>query len=206
MTKYKIDCEFVNNGDDCVIILDESQLSLLADIPSFYRDLGFTMVVEEPVRELELLVFCQAQPVNLGEGQWRVVRQPKISSVKDGMCIKKFPDWRGYRMWMHVVAEGGLSLCSGVPVMQEYYNCLLRNGLKPTPKLANDPIFESGARMLAKGMVSKAVSVSEEARYSFWLAFGMLPDAQRELELYYRHLQISPGNDVTNSLALELYL
>jgi len=83
-------------------------------------------------------------------------------------------------------------LTGGVPVAQSYYGCALRNSKGQTPL---DGVFDEYAlENKFRGMNRCMTAISEETRYSFWLAFGILPDEQIQLEQYYDSLELSFGN------------
>jgi hypothetical protein len=65
---------FINDGDDCGVFLEASNLHLLDDLPAHHLAYGFEMDVEDPVYELEHVEFCQSRPINLGDGNWMMVR------------------------------------------------------------------------------------------------------------------------------------
>lgn len=71
----------VNNGDDCVIIMERRCLNRLQGIESFFLDHGFTIKMEDDdniktygettvgfVDMFERLTFCQSQPVRVADG------------------------------------------------------------------------------------------------------------------------------------------
>lgn len=65
MDAKSITYEYINNGDDAVIIVEDIHLHLLADLPNWFSEMGFDMVVEPPVYSLEEIEFCQMHPVQL---------------------------------------------------------------------------------------------------------------------------------------------
>lgn len=179
--------KFVNNGDDCGVIVPRSHAKRVSEvIPRGFEQFGFRMVVEEPVCQLEKVVFCQMQPVEVGRGNWRMVRQPDAAREKDSMILMPFTCSLGIRKWMRVVGEGGLALCSGVPVFQEMYKAYIRMGL--ASNMASATFMERGAVFLAKRMEAKEMPVTSVARASFWEAFDMSPEEQEVLENHYRSL------------------
>jgi len=177
--------ELLNNGDDCVLFIEQADLHLMERVEPFFLRFGFSVVVEEPVYELEHIEFCQSRFINIGDG-YRMIRTPKTAASKDTICVKPFPSFVQLQTWVHLVGSGGLALNSGVPVMQAYYEALLRNGRVDTKsRLEHDPLFQSGTKRLTRNMVSAARSITQTCRYSFWLATGILPDAQIAMEEYY---------------------
>jgi len=170
----------VDNGDDFVLILERTDLPRLTKLASFCHDLGFILKLEAPVSTLERIEFCQTHPVNVG-GYYRMVRNYPSHVDKDSTFIKPLTQ-ATFGRYLESIGRCGLALCSGVPCCQAYYQWLLRAA---AGRALDDPSMETGMRQLAKGMVSSATAISEEARFSFWLAFGVHPYAQLAIEQYY---------------------
>lgn len=181
----------LDNGDDATVIINECDLDkFLGDVKPWFLRLGFTMKVEEPVRIIEQIEFCQTHPVRVG-GSYRMVRNPLVALSKDMMW--KAPDVStGYvvpasaRAWLNAVGECGLSLCSGVPVMQAFYESHIRAGVgRKTRKPQGFGDGESGFERMSLGLRRGPSAVTAETRVSFWLAFGITPDVQCVLESGY---------------------
>lgn len=179
-----IKASLANNGDDCVVIMDAEDLDKFTEgFDAYALELGFTMVVEKPVYEFELIEFCQTQPVWDGES-WRMVRNLHKSREKDSMCLFPLDTPGAKEAWLYAVGECGMALTAGLPVLQSMYSAFMRNG-RPS-KMADAPYMMSRGRMaLAVGMDGNWREVSEAARYSFYVAFGMTPDEQVALEEHY---------------------
>jgi len=187
-----VKASLANNGDDCVVILEDSDLDKFRDgFDSYASELGFTMVVEAPVYDFELIEFCQTQPVWDG-ADWRMVRNLHKSREKDSMCLFPIDSPGARQSWLHAVGECGMALTAGLPVLQEMYTAFKRNG-RPS-KMADAPYMMSRGRMaLALGMSGDWREVTDDARYSFYVAFGVTPDEQVALEDYYRGWEITDG-------------
>ncbi|APG76468.1 hypothetical protein 2 [Hubei tombus-like virus 3] len=186
-----IRCEFVNDGDDCVLIMEQSDRELVErTIEGYFLRKGFTMVVEKAVFELERIDFCQGSPVWTPSG-YIMVRRPQTCMAKDTISLDRFTSEAHWKRWMSSVGECGLSLSGGIPVMQEYYQSYVRNakGAKPLEK---GPSW--GFKHLACGMSRKYGPVHERTRYSFWLAFGIFPDEQVAAERLYAGVSLSYGS------------
>lgn len=174
-----------NNGDDSVIIVERRDLDRLTrGFAGWFLEMGFTMVCEDPVDRLEEVSFCQAQPVFDG-GRWVMVRHVPTSLGKDALSLKPLTDEMTYRRWLKAVGDSGLALAGGIPIVDSYYRCLLRaaGAVRPIPE--TDPQMETGMAILARGMDRQGLTVSDEARVSFYLAFGVTPEGQVEMERYY---------------------
>lgn len=179
-----VDLELANNGDDCVIILEECDLKVFLDsIESHMLSYGFHVVVEKPVFEFEEIEFCQTQCVKLNSG-WRSVRNFRTVFKKDTMCLRSIPNIDTLRKWMYSVGVGGLSACSGVPILESFYQLYERSGVRCDWKAQNPYRFANTSAL-------KNDSISSETRASFYIAFGVTPIEQRMIESYLRHSTIT---------------
>lgn len=186
LTKEQL--KFINDGDDVVLFCEQKfQSRILAAIPSHFSRMGFTMKVEEPVRLLERVEFCQTRPVLIGDS-YRMVRIPQTAMAKDLTCILDISLAENFSRWTRAVGECGASISGGVPVLQEFYHSMGRS-----PKLfrgSRNTILEAMQHdykyHLYRGICTKYEAVSPETRASFFLAFGIEPDAQLVLEASIR--------------------
>lgn len=177
-----------NNGDDCVIIGERADVLAIRDatIP-FFDGLGIVMKVEPLVDVLELVSFCQSQPVYDG-ARWRMVRDPRVCLSKDVTFLNRTYATTGLSAQLHAIAECGLSLCGGLPLLQAFYTALPRGHSAEHSGPVDPRFFESGMFRLAHGLEPKTFPVTDEARVSFYRAFGLTPDHQVLLEEYYDSL------------------
>jgi hypothetical protein len=176
-----------NNGDDCVVFMERRDLARFSNgLGQWFNDMGFNMVVEAPVDEFEQVEFCQTHPVFDGE-TWIMCRNPLTAIPKDSVMLKCFDNDKIFKGWLDAVGTGGLSLTGGLPVFQAMYSAYVRSGRKrPIPQ----ELLPWSFRNLTMGMRRQPGFVRPEARFSFWLAFGVTPDEQCELEKYYQRLTI----------------
>lgn len=189
LKKSGVRAKLVNNGDDCVVLVERQHVPTFSQGFSEYAlALGFTMVVEQPVEVFEHIEFCQTHPVYDGEC-WRMVRNFNSAREKDSMCLFPLDTKGALRSWLYAVGECGLALTAGMPVYQEMYSAFMRSG-KPS-KMAEANFMQGGRMMMARGMDSKARPVTADARVSFFEAFGITPDEQTAMEEYYRGWRIS---------------
>lgn len=176
--------ELVNNGDDCVVIIERSDLQKFSfGIHSWFLEYGFSMKVEDPVFVFEHIQFCQMQPVFDG-ARWRLVRDPRIALDKDGINLR--PGNQRFEDWLRTVGECGLAITSGIPICQAYYEFDMRVG-------GNVRTFDTcGMSYLRGKLESKSAPVTTAARVSFWRAFGVAPHQQVAVE---EHLSTFCGLD-----------
>lgn len=193
MTSLDIpDFSLANNGDDCVVIFERKYLERLTHLREWFLEMGFTMKVEEPVYLLEHVEFCQAHPVRIGE-KYRMVRNLVPGLAKDLTTKEPVRTQKEAMSWLASVGAGGVKLCSGVPV----YQALFVRYLQLSAGTKANSRTHGGSNTLkywAMRMEHSASPVSEATRYSFYLAFGILPAMQHELETMYSKLSIDLGH------------
>lgn len=175
-----------NNGDDCVLFLETDDLPRLDGLDQWFLEFGFQLTREQPVFTLEQVEFCQAHPVHIGGG-WRMVRNPLISMSKDSVSLQSWKSKRDIEYWCHSIGSCGSKLSSGVPVLESWYRMVKRHGCTPSEGYL-DSVGLSGMSYMAAGVAE--CEVDDDARYSFYKAFGILPDLQLALEAHYDSMAI----------------
>lgn len=177
-----------NNGDDCVLFIHRKDLRRFSTgLKEWFRDMGFTMVVEDPVYDLEKVVFCQSQPVFDGDS-WTMVRDPRTALAKDCVSLKPWHSAKGFESWIKGVGMSGTSLAGGMPIFDAFYQSFTRAGGKVKEKVINEE--DGGLYWQSRGMTRRGKPVTDMARFSFWMAFGIQAEMQIELEKHYS--QITP--------------
>lgn len=192
-----------NNGDDCVLFLDRRDLARVDAIDEWFMDFGFKLTREDPCYRLEEVEFCQFHPVRVATG-WRMVRDPKVAMSKDCVSLVDWSTEVAFRSWAHAVAQCGLALTTGVPVWGSWYGYLARVG-SCARQGVTERVNESGAYYWSRGVA--ACVITDEARASFYFAFGITPDQQVALEQYYDGLldvaSVTPMMSATPSYLLD---
>lgn len=183
----RVDIRLANNGDDCAVFMDRKHVGQFkAGLDKWFREMGFSMKVEGTADRLEEVEFCQTRPVRTGSG-WRMCRSPFTAPAKDVMW--KTPDHSNlivsFRKWVHAVGTAGLAIADGVPIFSAMYARMVEIGI-PASKVQGFGNMESGFEFMAKGLTHSNTPVTDEARYSFWLAWGITPDCQVEVETSFR--------------------
>lgn len=189
----RINVRLANNGDDCVLITDrQNERLVMQRLPQYFLDYGFTIKVEKPVYVFEHIEFCQTHPVFVA-GKPRMVRNPFSAIVKDMMMLHN--DSSTYPTWLTTVGHGGLALCSGVPIMQEFYSSLIR--LSARTNVHHAKFMDTGLARLSEGMEERYSDVDVMTRYSFYLAFGVNIGMQHYYEDRWRGFVLgSPGQGI----------
>jgi hypothetical protein len=177
----------INDGDDCVVFMEKRDLLRFSEgLDAWFTEMGFTMKVEDPVDVLEQVEFCQCRPIWTEDG-YLMVRNVRQSLAKDSISLKPLDNFKVFEKWCFEVGGCGLSLTGGIPIVSHFYKCLQRASHgRSSGRLGYDPVFETGMRMMAKGMSRELCDkIHPKTRFSFYLAFGIQPDNQVLWEEYY---------------------
>jgi hypothetical protein len=188
-----IRCRLANNGDDCTVIIESADLPrFMAGLERWFEEMGFTMKVEKPVTIFEQIEFCQAHPVFDGE-QWVMVRSP-VAFAKDAVSTIPLTTAGVAKQWMDAVGDCGLAMAGGFPICHSFYTMYKRSaaalsfkrrqryGTKGRRVRENQELTETGMAMLARGMKRANRTITQAARFSYYLAFGITPDQQTAIE------------------------
>jgi hypothetical protein len=177
------------NGDDSVICLERSDLPKLDLSAAKWLEYGFK-TTWKVVDTMEDLSFCQAKPVQLRPGVWRMVREPKRAISRSLISTKRYEG----KAWYSLVAAMGhseLACGDGVPMMQAWGQCLIR--------ASNGAVALEGE---LSRRANKEVTLTPEikpitalARQSFEAAFGISAQEQEAFESWcdYQHLDVLPA-------------
>lgn len=184
--EHGVDARLSNNGDDCVVICERSQLPKMESIDAWFRRFGFKLTREAPVFDFERIQFCQTQPVLTSSG-WRMVRNPFTATSKDAVSLLSWATEDEFNRWRGAISSCGLSLTRGVPFWEAYYT----NIGGECDERAFERVADSGLGYMGVGMDTSGDVITPEARYSFWLAFGLDPDMQIALESVQRDIRFS---------------
>jgi hypothetical protein len=183
-----VDFRIVNDGDDSLLIMDRRDSSLVAGvIQPWFRDMGFKMEVEPLIDIFEKIDFCQCRPVVTAAG-WVMVRNPEAAMAKDLSTFRNFPDRKSELDWLDAVGTCGIALTDGVPVYQSFYRMFLQPGREYS---TIEALQDRGFYQMAKGMKYVGLPITDEARHSYWLAFGVTPQEQVQLETHYAQFRLS---------------
>lgn len=176
-----VKARLANNGDDCFVWMNDFDFPLMSNLESEFLEFGFNMKLEKPVRDFEEMVFCQTQPVLIGQ-QWRMIRQIIPALEKDLTLQIQNLTKKLYDEWRNAVSLGGMALCSGVPIFQSFYKWMGRGAgsTRANPHLGG--LISSGFYRFSKGMNAREAEVTMQTRISFWKAFGIIPERQIWIE------------------------
>ncbi len=182
--------EVIDNGDDFGLIVERSDMQKVVQfLPTHFEQYGFRLTMEEPVDEFENIEFCQTKPVFDGS-VWRMCRLPMTIFKKDTICTMPVHTEKVWREWLMAVGDGGVSLTRGLPVLPNFYRAYQRSGVKCRASIEQQTFRNSGHWQRSNNICDFDDLVSDEARVSFYKAFNITPDEQRDLERYFDTLEI----------------
>lgn len=179
----------LNDGDDCVIIMDRRNMRKFQQgLDDWFARLGLTMEVDGIYETLESIEFCQSRPVQLDEiGNYCMVPRATKRLYSDMITTKDVYARKVYNKQVGAVAGCGLASSSGLPIFQSFYSYIGR-GAKAWIPVEGDMYFKFRQELI-QGMIPKCREVCDATRVSFYLAFGITPSEQVELEQYYTNLR-----------------
>lgn len=182
------------DGDDSVTFLERCDVRAYLDgIEGWMEEKGFRLVTEEPVDEISRVEFCQSRFLNINP--CTMVRDPSKAITQDHAWV--VDNSITYSEVLAATGLGGLSLYGNVPVLGAYYQMLARSTELSNKTLRRLSFQDSWLRDAAIGS-GGFVEPSEEARYAFWLSWGITPGEQRALEDEF-HQRVLPGVDCEDS-------
>lgn len=177
----------LNDGDDCVIIMDERELTHFRDgLQDWFLEMGLTMEYDGVYTELESVEFCQARPVVHAEHGYHLVPRPSKRLYSDLISTKQLTSKKCYEKQIGAIAGCGLACSGGVPIYRSFYKWLGRGATPWVPEMG-DHYYKYRQQLLDK-MSMKEREPTNEERVSFYFAFGIPPDHQIVLEQYYDSL------------------
>jgi hypothetical protein len=183
------DC--LDDGDDCLLIIEEEDLERVqtAIIPHFL-EYGMEMKVERVASSLHEVVFCQSSVVEYSDARFKFVRDYRAVISKSLCGLRHWTD-PNYRIKvLRAIGLCELVLNLGVPVLQSFANCILRNVGRPDDALyASDGLkARVGRELKALGVELSAVrprTIAEVARETFAVAFDCPVEDQIAYERFF---------------------
>lgn len=197
VTKYGI----LDDGDDCLILLERSEESLLSGLSGLFLSFGQEVKLENRAEDIHDVVFCQSKVVHVN-GEPRFVRDWRkvLSGAASGFHRWNAPSL--VRGMFTAVGECELALNRGVPVLESFALALIRIGRGASmPKaFLEDEYNFCQLDSMRKRTSSHHITVM--GRDSFYRAFNLTPVEQLEIEA--RLAEWDVVDDVHTDLPAEL--
>jgi hypothetical protein len=158
----------MDDGDDCLLIIEEDAEDSLLQLQQVFLTFGQELKLENRATSPEEVEFCQTKLVRVGSGprmvrNWRKV----LSQATSGHT--KWGDPNLVRPMLRAVGECELALNAGVPILQTYSLALLR-----LAQGADKPKgFDDDSYRYVDLKYSREQTVTVGARLSFAKAWGI---------------------------------
>lgn len=173
--------DLLDDGDDCLLIVERSELSKLSTLPNVFLAFGQELTLGREVGELSGVVFCQSKVVHI-DGVPRFVRDWKkvLSGAAGGFA--KWNDGKLVRPMLKAIGDCELALNQGVPILEAFARACLRNshGASAPKGFADDDHYNYVARGLPDRQLGGTLDFA--ARESFAEAFDVSPEWQEHIE------------------------
>lgn len=176
---------YINDGDDCVLIVERRDLPQFDDLVEKFDRFGFTMELDAPVSMLERIDFCQCRPVYFPTG-YRMVRNFEPCLTKDLHTTKSIRNESELRTQLKSISLCGLSIAKDCPIYGAFYLRMLKQNVDAN--VDKNP-ERDGKFWLSQRMPKLKSKIHPLTRASFYLAFGIPPVEQYALERVFRKVQ-----------------
>lgn len=190
----------LNDGDDTVLFVPKRDLGILkAKVGDFFAAYGFSMRVDGTADVIERVEFCQSRPVQTCHG-WTMCRSP-VKTLGNDLVSCRIKSIQTALIHMGAIGGCGLSLYSGVPIVQEFYTWCQQHGKTSNSHKAPD-YRRLGVVRDARSYVSRGrAPITDAARVSFFRAWGIPVAAQLAVE---SAIKTSPSPVQTSNLTLNI--
>jgi hypothetical protein len=178
----------LDDGDDVLVFINGVDYDRVMELlkPAFLS-FGHEITVEGIARELHEIEWCQAKLVEVTHDQWKFVRTP-AKVIANATCGTKYVQAGARGKLLNTVGLCETIVNAGVPILQEFGLALMRNS--KTQKILKldmvDKLWYRVDRELGgvplQVAAAKPQAISESARLSFSLAFGITPFEQVVIE------------------------
>lgn len=185
--------DLFDDGDDCIVICEEDDFLLFEAAVNTMGQFGMVMKIESTTTEFERISWCQCQPIHTAKG-WKFCRDPpKVMST--ALVGQKWYhlNARGRAKYLRGLAECEVILNKGVPVLQVFAEALLRNAgsVRAVFDESSGEYFRYLRELKEIRSVTEVVPITDEARVSFSIAFGIDVTQQFHLEQQFRNWTFS---------------
>ncbi len=172
--------DFIDNGDDGVVICERRDLHKWEGLVAFFLKHGFTLKRESVHSVLEEMEFCQMHPVFDGV-DWIMCRDPRKALSKDLVSFDNIQNETQWRQACRLIGQCGLALYGNMPMFGALYSTLERVG-RNVDLGSMDGSHLGGLYWLRGKEIVGFSEPTAECRLSFWKAFNIVPDIQEEFE------------------------
>lgn len=188
MQGKKWDC--LDDGDDVLVVVEaELEEWVTRNVHSAFRRWGFDMKIESVAYTIPTVSWCQSNPLRVQPGVWKFIRHPR-KVISNSLSGFKYMEGGARAKLLNAVGQCELSLNHGVPILQEFALCLIRNS-GTTKTLDWDVADAYYHRMKGEQRVYGASPPTSECRLDFMEAFGITIEWQLALEEFFKTWKFS---------------
>jgi hypothetical protein len=189
----KLHWDMLDDGDDAIIIIESHHLEILrATIEHAFLQFGHEISIDNVAYSMEQVEWCQARPIRYRGNEWKFVRDPRKVMANALAGVKYLePSLKARSKLVNTVGLAEMILNLGVPVLQSFGLALMRNSCTEE-LLALDSIDSMYFRIhtelrslnMKQLMLRDPQPITAEARFSFFLAYGVTADQQIAMEAF----------------------
>jgi hypothetical protein len=191
--------DVLDDGDDCLVIVERREEYKLQQLPHMFTQLGHKLTLEGKATKLEDVVFCQGKICIRGDGRPIFVQNP-LKVLSQAFCSHR-KEVVGSMAMLRAMAYANAILYRGVPILGPYFEkCMESLGAGRRAQI--DEVEQQLSFQVKRLEAAPTNEISPEARMSFQVSWGIEPEEQIEFE---RHVQpvfgsmSGIGNPVTYS-------
>jgi hypothetical protein len=183
-----IEWDLFDDGDDCLVFFEAHHLDwFLSLAPKAFLSFGHEIKIENIAYDMPSVLWCQSRPLQYAPGKWKFTRDP----VKTMSCDLSGTKWKiSPQARLRLLASIGqceLVLNLGVPILQEYAVAVMRAAGKARPfktlsGLDSALSIRMSRELRSVGFRHSPVPITETARLSFEMAWGISPGDQLVIE------------------------
>jgi hypothetical protein len=177
--------ELIDDGDDCLIIVEKSQFALLNEqLPKVFLDFGQELKLENIAYNINDVMFCQSKPTFNGT-EWTFARNWRKVLSQSCCGTKHWNDPNMVRPMFGLLGDCENALHRGIPILQVYATRLreLSRGHRARlVHLDSSYQYRVGSYRLENVLDLGPSPITWEARVQFERTWGVDPSMQLHLE------------------------
>jgi len=204
--------DLLDDGDDCLLFIEREDLEMVKrEVFAHFLSYGHKIKVENVAYHFEHIVWCQSSPINYSGLGWKFVRNPwkVMMGALGGTKWTTMPRWLRAAM-INTIGSAELVLNLGVPVLQAFALALMRNS--GTDTILDERYADVLSLRVKRELQTmhstmmrryEPASITDEARISFYKAFGVPPAEQEWMETWLSNWEFSFSGDELMSIDVE---
>lgn len=175
------------DGDDVLLIIDESTRYIMPQLPSLYLEHGFKIKLENTTTDYNCVQFCQTFPCDTDLGP-KMVSNPTRTMSRALVGVKHWAEPKFVPKYLALIGYCELALNMGIPILQEFALTIMSWG-SVLPKSVHRTGRVIKALREERHHTITPLPISIDARLSVEKATGVTIEEQRTIEGALRALQ-----------------